>query len=162
MAIESIRQSTSTQRRPTCGDGCIPAWARTVDGFAWVTLHDAEHHEEAGRQRVACDAQPLTLGALAIDLEAGLAFIAGEPLHLTGTEWLILVALARRPGALVSTAELFERVWARREDTRWTCSRGHLARVNIARIRGKLGTYADLIETKPGRGYRLRVDRRAS
>jgi len=58
---------------------------------------------------------------------------AEEDVHLTGTEWLILEALLRHPGKLVSRRQLLTSVWGvdYPQDTNYL-------RVYITRLRRKL------------------------
>jgi predicted ATPase len=79
----------------------------------------------------------------------------GRPVRLGARAFDILVALARRPGELVSKQTLMAEVWP------GTFVEGANLRVNIAALRKALGdTDAQLIRTDPGRGYRftIRVD----
>jgi len=65
----------------------------------------------------------------------------------------LLVALARRPGSVLSRDQLLESV-ARRPDEVY----GRVVDVHVANLRRKLGDDAGdpwLIETIPGSGYRL-------
>ena len=55
--------------------------------------------------------EPLHLGALEIHPDEGLALAAGRALTLSVREFGLLVALARRPGAIVSREALYEGVW---------------------------------------------------
>jgi len=77
----------------------------------------------------------------------------GEGGRLTPGESALLVALARRPGAVVSRDQLLEAV-ARRPDEVY----GRVVDVHVANLRRKLGDDAAdpwLIETVPTTGYRL-------
>jgi hypothetical protein len=76
----------------------------------------------------------------------------GTTLRLTPTEWRILEFLVRRPGQLVSSAELLTGVWGPGFQQRTNYLRFHMARLrrkleaNPARPRHLL--------TEPGMGYR--------
>jgi two-component system KDP operon response regulator KdpE len=76
----------------------------------------------------------------------------GLTLRLTPTEWRILEFLVRRPGQLVSSAELLTGVWGPGFQQRTNYLRFHMARLrrkledNPARPRHLL--------TEPGMGYR--------
>ena len=74
----------------------------------------------------------------------------GRPVRLGARAFDILVALARRPGELVSRETLMAEVWP------GTFVEGANLRVNIAALRKALGdTDAQLIRTDSGRGYRF-------
>src|SRR4051812_42352126 len=65
-------------------------------------------------RRGAADQQEdatLTLGGLSIDPRSREVTVDGKPVDLTRKEFDLLVALARRPGAVVSKRELLAEVW---------------------------------------------------
>jgi DNA-binding response OmpR family regulator len=72
----------------------------------------------------------------------------GNPITVTAQEFALLMALARRPGAIVSRARLEESLynWEHTVDS-------NTIEVQIHRLRRKLGSKA--IETFRGMGYRL-------
>lgn len=69
----------------------------------------------------------------------------------------VLAELARRPGWVVSRAELLRRVWDIR-DGRGTQRDEHAVEATVARLRTALGPAAGLIKTVTKRGYRLAVE----
>jgi two-component system response regulator QseB len=72
----------------------------------------------------------------------------GQPLEVSGREFALLAALAERPGAVVSRAQLEEKLYG------WNESIGSNAvEVHIHNLRRKLGDEA--IRTVRGLGYRL-------
>jgi len=76
----------------------------------------------------------------------------GRPVRLGARAFDILVALAKRPGELVSKETLMAEVWPE------TFVEGANLRVNIAALRKALGdTDAQLIRTDAGRGYRFTI-----
>lgn len=91
-------------------------------------------------------------GDLAVDLAKQLVTRAGEPVHLTPTEYGLLEALVANPGKLLTHQWLLRRVWGQgygRES--------HYLRVYVRSLRRKLGDAAaapTLILTEPGVGYR--------
>ena len=87
-------------------------------------------------------------GALTIDEPAHAVTLRGVPVALTGQEFAILLALARRPGAIVSRARLEEALY------NWdNAVESNAIEVHIHRLRRKLGT--DTIQTHRGQGYSL-------
>jgi DNA-binding response OmpR family regulator len=75
----------------------------------------------------------------------------GEALDVSGREFALLAALAERPGAVVSRAQLEEKLYG------WNESIGSNAvEVHIHNLRRKLGE--DAIRTVRGLGYRLATD----
>jgi two-component system, OmpR family, KDP operon response regulator KdpE len=101
-----------------------------------------------------------TIGDWSIDLAAhtihnpasGTAPAASSPPRLTPTEWRILEILLRRPGQLVSSAQLLSGVWGPGFQDRTNYLRFHMTRLrrkleeNPSRPRHLL--------TEPGMGYR--------
>ena len=56
-------------------------------------------------------AAPLSVGDLAIDLEARIVRRAGEPVHLTPIEWGLLRTFANHAGRTLTHRQLFTAVW---------------------------------------------------
>jgi DNA-binding response OmpR family regulator len=92
----------------------------------------------------------LRLGALAVDLVERRVCLGDEEVHLTPTEFALLAALARRPGAAVTRGALVD---AALDGEREGALRA--LDVHISRLRRKLG--AEVVETVWGVGYRLGV-----
>jgi two-component system, OmpR family, KDP operon response regulator KdpE len=96
----------------------------------------------------------VTLGDLAIDLGDRRVTRAGQPVHLTPTEWDLVHVLARHAGKLVTHRQLLREVWGAEfgEET-------HYLRVHVAHIRAKLEpdpSRPRYLITEPGVGFRLR------
>jgi two-component system KDP operon response regulator KdpE len=87
-----------------------------------------------------------------MDLAKRLVTLAGEPLHLTKTEYALLEALVTNPGKLLTHQWLLQRVWGR-----GYADESQYLRVYVRALRRKLGDDASaprLILTEPGVGYR--------
>ena len=92
-------------------------------------------------------------GDLRIDRERRLVEVAGEEVHLTPTEYALLVALAAQPGSVVTDRALLQRVWGPEYG-----SENHYLHVYMGRLRKKLEAdpaQPRYIRTEPGVGYRL-------
>jgi two-component system, OmpR family, KDP operon response regulator KdpE len=76
----------------------------------------------------------------------------GTTLRLTPTEWRILEFLVRRPGQLVSSAELLTGVWGPGFQQRTNYLRFHMARLR-RKLEGNPARPRHLL-TEPGMGYR--------
>jgi DNA-binding response OmpR family regulator len=92
-------------------------------------------------------------GELEIRLEEGLVLATGRALTLSVREFELLVALAKRPGSIITREELYMTVWggALRAGDR-------SVDVYVSKLRGKLeGALPDrrFIHTHPGFGYRF-------
>jgi two-component system, OmpR family, response regulator MtrA len=95
----------------------------------------------------------IVVGDLVIAPSRATARISNRPLHLTPTEYRLLVALAARPETLLSRETLGQTVWGYQD-----LGSGHLIDVHIGRLRVKLKNASDggpTILTVRGRGYRL-------
>ena len=53
----------------------------------------------------------LVIGSIAVDDEAKTVSVDGEPVNLTSIEYNILLLLARHPGRVYSSAQIYEQVW---------------------------------------------------
>jgi DNA-binding response OmpR family regulator len=92
----------------------------------------------------------LRFGALELDPTAHLARMDGEPLDLTRTEFSLLHLLLRNRGRAFSRAYLHDAVWGE------PYMEGERAVDNVVlRLRRKLGSLGDQIETVWGIGYRI-------
>src|SRR5919201_1782745 len=87
---------------------------------------------------------------LSLDTVAGVARRDGRAVALTQRERAVLEQLLRADGGLVTADELRERSWSEEVDPLTSAVRN-----TVMRLRQKLGEPA-AIETRPGRGYRLR------
>ncbi|MEM7482537.1 MAG: response regulator transcription factor [Acidobacteriota bacterium] len=93
----------------------------------------------------------LSLGEIVLDIPAHRLTVAGEEVPLTATEFRLLRLLMERRGRVQSRSRLLSDVWGYAEsiDSRTVDT-------HIRRLRRKLGSEADRIETIIGVGYRLR------
>jgi DNA-binding response OmpR family regulator len=99
-------------------------------------------------RRPAPAGEAMTLGALELDPQTRKVTVAGEPVHLTPTEFDLLRVLAARPGAVLTRDQLLAEVWGWRD--------GSGARTVDSHIRGlrrKLGSQR--VRTVHGIGYAL-------
>jgi two-component system, OmpR family, response regulator len=90
----------------------------------------------------------LTIGELVVDPARHAVTSAGEPVELTAREFSVLEYLARRPGELVTRAELLDHVW----DANYQGST-NIVDVYVGYVRRKLGR--PLIRTVRGAGFIL-------
>ncbi len=111
----------------------------------------------AALRRAAPSRAPVvTVGDLVLDVEDRRATRAGEPVHLTPTEWKIVEVLARAEGRLVRQASLLTEVWGPTYERET-----HYLRVYLAQLRRKLEddpAHPRMLITDPGLGYRLLSD----
>ncbi|MDF3132116.1 response regulator transcription factor [Pseudomonas extremaustralis] len=90
----------------------------------------------------------IRLGDLQVDMNARTVQRAGITIDLTAREWALFEAFVQRPTALLSKAQLEERLYAFGAEIE-----SNTIEVYISRLRKKLGR--DLVETVRGMGYRL-------
>jgi two-component system response regulator QseB len=119
-----------------------------------IDLDELAARLRAIERRLAGRGEPaIAIGDLSIDPVTRTVRRGAEPLDLTGREWAVLLALARRPGATVSREQLVEALYG------WEGSiESNAIDVHIHHLRRKLG--ADAIETQRGLGWRLVGSRR--
>lgn len=95
----------------------------------------------------------IKVGDLEISPEEGLVLKDGEELHLTKTEFKLLVELASQPGKVFSREVLLERVWGYDY-----FGDGRLVDVHVRRLRTKVETdpaNPRYVVTSRGLGYKL-------
>lgn len=93
----------------------------------------------------------LQAGAIALDLETLEATVEGEYLDLTVKEREILKLFLSRPGRVFSRERILNTVWGASEDPLT-----NVVDVYVGRLRRKLGSHSDKLQTVRGAGYRLR------
>ncbi len=95
----------------------------------------------------------IELPGLMMDLERRDVYVSGTYVRLTRCEFELLLALARRPGALITIDEIQRCIWHEPE------KRGsHLVMVHMSALRKKLSGIdpaKQIIQTEWGKGYRL-------
>jgi DNA-binding response OmpR family regulator len=92
----------------------------------------------------------LRVKPLVLDLVQRTAAVDGRMLDLTPREFVLLAHLASSAGRAVSRSEILSKVWNMSFDPG-----SNVVDVHVRKLREKLGTSADLIETVRGVGYRL-------
>ena len=97
------------------------------------------------------DKNILEADGLKVDIDAYKVSIDGEPVHLTITEFNLLVTLMEKRGKVFSREMLLERVWGYSFE-----GYDRTVDVHIKRLRQKLKDRAYLIETVRGVGYRFK------
>ena len=86
-----------------------------------------------------------------LDPSRHVARVDGVEMPLRPLEGRFLTVLFESPGRVFSRAELLNEVWGTSERRS-----SHVVDAYVRRVRERLGRHADLIETIPGFGYRLR------
>lgn len=91
-------------------------------------------------------------GNLTIDYGAGCAYLSGEELKLTPTEYKLLCLLAKDVGKVLTHTHLTEKIWG----SSWESDMASL-RVHMATLRKKVEKDPDVqyIQTHIGIGYRM-------
>jgi two-component system phosphate regulon response regulator PhoB len=93
----------------------------------------------------------LEVGGIQLDIAGHQLRIRGEEIPLTATEFRLLRLLIERAGRVQTRGQLLTDVWGYAEDID-----SRTVDTHIRRLRRKLGSEADRIETVIGVGYRLR------
>jgi DNA-binding response OmpR family regulator len=97
--------------------------------------------------------EPIEIEELRIDPDDVQAFVDGESVELTPTEFRLLYALALERGRVVTRDELLQRLWGRRQS-----HRDRTVDVFVRRLRDKVDRRASrhtFIQTRYGVGYKL-------
>ena len=104
---------------------------------------------QAALRRVSDVGEPVIVaGDLEIDLAAHTVRRAGDEVHLTPTEFRLLIELARNRGRLMTHRALLIEVWGPGYADDVAVLRAH-----VANLRRKIGP--DAVRTDPGVGYRF-------
>ena len=90
----------------------------------------------------------LSFKELELNIEARRAYVAGVDISLTKKEFEVLFMLMKRPGRVYSREEILANVWP---DDVNVLERS--IDVNMARLRKKLGEYANNVVSRSGYGY---------
>ncbi|MBK9072144.1 MAG: response regulator transcription factor [Myxococcales bacterium] len=94
----------------------------------------------------------LAWGGLVLDDVRHAVLLNGSEIVLRPLEYRLLAAFLEHPAQMFSRAALLELVWG------MTTGIGdRTVDVHVRRLRSRLGGYAELIETVPGYGYRLKA-----
>ena len=105
------------------------------------------------REVPTAPADQIRVDDLLISQSRGTVTLAGQVVHLTPTEYRLLVALASRPAEVLSREALGQLVWGYQD-----LGTGHLIDVHIGRLRLKLrrtSRTAPVIVTVRGKGYTI-------
>ena len=100
---------------------------------------------------VAGSRRTLSLGEVEVDLTDMRVYVEGGEVHLTPTEYRLLVGLLERRGRVQSRQQLLQSAWGVNVDIETRTVDMH-----VQRLRSKLGRAGDRIETVRGFGYRVR------
>jgi two-component system, OmpR family, phosphate regulon response regulator PhoB len=93
---------------------------------------------------------PEGVGPITVDVEAHRAFVDGAEVTLTPLEFRLLTTLMARAGRVQSREQLLTDVWEMSSELETRTVDTH-----VKRLREKLGSARDLLETVRGVGYRL-------
>ena len=93
----------------------------------------------------------LSAGPIRLDRGAHTVSVDDTEIELTATEYRLLAVLLERRGRVQSRTQLLQDVWDANPDIETRTVDMH-----VQRLRSKLGSAADLVETVRGVGYRVR------
>ncbi|HEY6003808.1 MAG TPA: response regulator [Anaeromyxobacter sp.] len=93
---------------------------------------------------------PDMVGPIRVDVDSHRAFVDGAEIQLTPLEFKLLTTLMARLGRVQSREQLLEDVWEMSSELETRTVDTH-----VKRLREKLGSGRDLLETVRGIGYRL-------
>jgi two-component system phosphate regulon response regulator PhoB len=104
----------------------------------------------AGAGRRPAERPPEQVGPIRVDVDAHRAFVDGAEVQLTPLEFRLLTTFMARLGRVQSREQLLEDVWEMSSEVETRTVDTH-----VKRLREKLGSGRDLLETVRGIGYRL-------
>jgi two-component system, OmpR family, phosphate regulon response regulator PhoB len=104
-----------------------------------------------GRHAEAESIQHIVLGPLSIEPQAYRVMLNNEELKLTPIEYRLLLSLVKHPDLVKSREKLLSDVWE--DDATEVLDR--TVDAHMKRLRAKLGSFRDCVETVRGLGYRL-------
>ena len=102
------------------------------------------------RRHAGAASNAVTIGGLTLDPVAHSATLEGKELNLTAKEFALLVALLRRPGAVLSRQRLEESIYGWGEEVG-----SNAVEVHLHNLRRKVGS--TMIRNVRGVGYRIAV-----
>lgn len=121
--------------------------------FGVAELHARMRVALRNASRLQTSGPVIQLGEVRIHLLDRSVTRAGQPVHLTATQWRLLEVLARHQGRVVSGAQLLREVWGPGHS-----EQGHYLRIYVRQLRQKLEadpTEPRFLLTEMGVGYRL-------
>lgn len=95
--------------------------------------------------------QILTLDDLTINTSMQIVEKSGEKVYLTKKEYLLLECMAKKPGKVITRAEIYEDVWNNDADPFSNTIEAHIRNLRVKIDKGQ----RKYIHTVPGRGYKL-------
>jgi DNA-binding response OmpR family regulator len=93
----------------------------------------------------------VTIGNLVIDQRRKSVTVSGIPVELTPLEFSLLCCFVLQPGEIISASELLDQVYGHGSE-----KDANVLEALLGRLRRKIGS--DVIATRRGQGYFLRVD----
>jgi two-component system, OmpR family, response regulator len=93
----------------------------------------------------------ITIGNLVIDQRRKSVMVDGVPVELTPLEFSLLCCFVLQPGEIISASELLDQVYGHGSE-----KDANVLEALLGRLRRKIGS--DVIATRRGQGYFLRVD----
>lgn len=107
----------------------------------------------AARGPSSAEEPVFTTGQLSIDRARRIVTVRGQAVHLTPTEYRLLLALAKHAGRVLTHRHLLREVWGPGR-----VGEDHYLRVYMAQLRAKIEldpARPEYLRTEPGVGYRL-------
>ena len=140
------REPTLTPDRRAAVVACFAFWPDSVE----VRL------QHAARAAGQPDDPVFVVDDLHVDLEHRQVFVDEREVHLTPTEYKLLITLVRHAGKVLTHRQLLKEVWGAN-----TVTQTPALRVHMTQLRHKLErdpTQPRHLLTEPGVGYRLKSD----
>jgi PAS domain S-box-containing protein len=143
----------------------IVRWVRKDGTVAWVEQRNTPVYNQAGElvavEGIAREVGDPTLGAMPhvrvlgdirIDLDRGRLLVGGREVHLTPSEFRLMILLTAQPGRTITRETIMGVLWNSSH-----VGAGRTCEVHVSKLRRKIdrGSEARRIETIRGKGYRF-------
>lgn len=131
----------------------VDGFTRGADDYVKkpFNIHEVILRIRAVERKNTATVEVLQIGDIFINLSANIVREDGQEIKLSKTEYNLLVFLAKNRGVALARRNIYERVW---EDEFIQGNR--IIDVYIRKLKNKLSTFDNHIESLQGRGYILR------
>ncbi len=131
----------------------VDGFVRGADDYVKKPFNIAEVilRIRAVERKITAKAEVLQVGEIIMNLSANSVKEGGKEIKLSKTEYNLLVFLAKNRGVALSRMNIYERVWGDE-----FIPGNRIIDVYIRKLKNKLSTFDNHIESLQGRGYILR------
>ncbi len=151
-SIREVVTRVKSVLRRTAGTQAAGGSNGTSGAAVSAAVETATTGNAPGAANASANGHRICLDTLTVDLDRKICSIGPNEVILTKKEFEILVLLLKNRGRILSREEILRTVWSHD-----VIVLDRTVDVNITRLRKKIGTYGDLIETRLGYGYGVKA-----